>query len=150
MRKNKNGDGYPVSRRTKTRNIALFALAGFLANILLPLWGVYAVPSPSSNTAIQSAFADGTQVLICTPEGLKWVSVETPGEEDAPAPANGQQCPFCCQLSHGAKCFQPACDGPVVYAPAVRFVFYASRQSNPGRTQIFVLGRTVRGPPLTA
>lgn len=135
----------------RSRYVALFALAGFLAHALLPFLAIHAVPLPSRSDRADLALASGASIPICTPLGIKWISADQHGENDAPSsPAKSLDCPFCCGPSHGGKCFIPACHVAIVYAPASYLLAYQPDGHRPGRAQVLFHNRSVRGPPLTA
>lgn len=104
-------------------------LVAFTLNVLLPFLVLYTIPSSAlalglpETAQTQNRPADvlsprDDQVLICTPEGVKWVSVsELDTDGDEPSGKGQIVCPICYTAAHGS---QHILSPGLVYAVVVR------------------------------
>lgn len=80
--------------RAYTININLFVAVVLFLNAIAPLSVIAKELSSSSNTGIESLYGD--KILICTPAGFKYVSIDELNDlESSGQNADQSHCPLC-------------------------------------------------------
>ena len=94
----------------KIRILSLLTMLAFIANVFVPFFAVYNIPSAQAAEKSELSSFFGDKILICTSDGFKWVTWEELQNEENEHPDPNQkhyECPLCYVSAHGVKDFLP-------------------------------------------
>lgn len=143
------------------KRYTVILLVAFLMSTLVPVLKVYelhqfvsfgsatiTVEPSAASRAIAQVSEDEAQVLLCTATGFKWVSVAELESGSLQSSHSYFDCASCCSMVHDAKQGLLAANPFSGERHDLKAPQYAA-VNVVARTQIYVRGILVRGPPLT-
>ena len=135
----------------KKATITHIALLAFAMNVMLPFFAIYNLPAASAHESSVSNAEDlaslfGDKVLICTPDGFKWVSWKdlNNGKEH---PHSEFKCPLCYVGAQGMKHAMPSAQIGLVVSPGERQYVAPYSPATEVKETTFPNHRFGRAPP---
>lgn len=130
----------------KLRYMTMVVLAAFLMNVLLPFFAVYDLGH--QDTKALSAVL-GEKVLLCTPEGFKWVDLaDIESGKQQPTSHPQFECALCVVAAHGFTSLTSDVGTQVVYTPLATPHHYNTALRATAPMQLHLRTVSSRAPPL--
>lgn len=139
----------------RLRRIALIALVAFAVHAVLPYFAVYNSSLLQSSTQEDFTTLFGEKILLCTSEGLKWVSwdeinVDLGDEIGHQDTAEHFQCPICLLASYGLESAVPEAICASFILPSNLIYAFDSPKQHTLKKRLLLLGSFSRAPPSIA
>lgn len=142
-----------MKRNRNIKDISIVTAIAFFLSTMLPFLAVYDLSQVQAEEFSQSTSTSslmGTKILICTPEGFKWVEVEDlQKHKEQQDPHSEMKCALCYLSIKGIKFTAPDTAIAAVYIPSFKYVTrYAPEVPLGG--ELFMRAFQTRAPPAVA